>query len=84
MTFFPYSKPTAATAGAEPPSFTALDYLLPGAGSEDQDEARWQWRPPGALPAKPKGMHRRTFQRLRVRAEAAMYCSNRALHPMAE
>jgi hypothetical protein len=31
------------------------------------------------FPAKPKGMHRRTFQRLRARAEAAMYCSNRAL-----
>jgi hypothetical protein len=29
----------------------------------------------------PKGMHRRTFQRLRARAEAAMYCSNRALQP---
>jgi hypothetical protein len=31
------------------------------------------------FPAKPKGMHRRTFQRLRARAEAAMYCPNRAL-----
>jgi hypothetical protein len=30
-------------------------------------------------PARPKGMHRRTFQRLQARAEAAMYCSNRAL-----
>jgi hypothetical protein len=33
------------------------------------------------FPAKPKGMHRWKFQRLRARAEAAMYRSNRALQP---
>jgi hypothetical protein len=33
------------------------------------------------FPAKPKGMHRWIFQRLRARAEAAMYRSNRALQP---
>jgi hypothetical protein len=33
------------------------------------------------FPAKAKGLHRRTFQRLRARAEAAVYCSNRALEP---
>ena len=26
------------------------------------------------FPARPKGMHRRTFQRLRARAQAAMFC----------
>jgi hypothetical protein len=28
------------------------------------------------FPARPKGMHRRTFQRLRARAEAALFGSN--------
>jgi len=51
---------------------------LPGIAGE-QDETSGSADLLAPFPARPKGMHRRTFQRLRARAEAAMYGSNRDL-----